>query len=115
MRPIDADTLLKDLRDRVKKCDEWVEECAKWEVKTEVEARSVFITKSRAEATRAFITEMILTIQQAPTIEQPHGRWIYGEGLDFRVKCNYCGNLEILKARNFCPNCGKKMKGGDKK
>ena len=40
---------------------------------------------------------------------QLHGKWICGEGLDFRVKCSYCGNLEILKARNFCPNCGALM------
>lgn len=54
-RYINADLLLEDFKGRAKYADKWVNECSE-----EI--------KPRAEATRAFINEVIMTIQQAPSV-----------------------------------------------
>lgn len=64
------------------------------------------------------MTKVLEYIDEAPTIEpeKPYGKWIYGTGLEYRVMCSYCGNIEILNSKNFCPNCGADMrKEGEQK
>lgn len=56
-------------------------------------------------------------ILKAPTIEaEPvrHGRWEpYKEAPDWDQKqCSVCGDISCCQ-RNYCPNCGAKMDGGD--
>lgn len=68
---ISREALKKDFEERNKACDKWIAKAKDKE------------TKIRAEATKHFICEVIMTIDNAPTV---------------------CGNN---------PNCGAKMKGGN--
>lgn len=109
MRLIDADDLRIDFKNRVKACDKWIEECAGEELK-----------QARAIATKDFISEVIMTIDNAPTIERPHGEWIftgrhnvYGGA---EIECSNCHNkLMVSPSRweigeNFCDVCGSRNK-----
>ena len=123
-RLIDANALRTDFVDRYHKAEDWI-----------TKAEDIFI-KTRAEATRDFIGEIIMTIDNAPTVEpicpylsddevkqpclqapceRPQGEW---EIITFlhslnKYKCNQCQHyLYSGMDKNFCPNCGAKMKGG---
>lgn len=55
-------------------------------------------------------------IDDAPTIEaEPvkHGKWSFAG--DNVIECSRCGEeyFSSLVPRNYCPNCGAKMDGGD--
>ena len=70
-------------------------------------------------------------IAEAPTIDvdRPHGEWVPFEYGDERWhKCTACGVADryieyverpngttgkLVAIRNFCPNCGARMKGAD--
>ena len=70
-------------------------------------------------------------INSAPTIDvdRPHGEWVTFEYGDERWhKCSACGVADryieyverpngttgkLVAIRNFCPNCGARMKGAD--
>lgn len=128
MRLIDADALRIDFKNRVKACDKWIEECAGEEIK-----------QARAIATKDFLFEVIMTIDQAPTIKsftladieeqyrkglekgleeaRLHGEWKHDQFGDFfkSVSCSNCG-LQSAFEFPFCPSCGTKMhKGGEVK
>lgn len=54
-------------------------------------------------------------ISQAPTVERPHGEWIYKGG---KYWCSSCGEKAIYHSHvkeplphltNYCPNCGASM------
>lgn len=57
VRPIDANALRKDFVDRYHKAEDWIAKAKDEEIKT------------RAEATRDFIGEVIMTIDNAQTLE----------------------------------------------
>ena len=116
---ISRSALKEDMKSRLSACNEWIEKAKDKE------------TKIRASAVKAFIAEVIMTIDNAPTIEiatklQPNcnnlqqGEWIEGE--NGNIKCNQCG-CEIRYSYlignepdfpKFCCDCGAKMKGGKK-
>ena len=54
---ISRNALKKDFKERLAKCDEWIEKAKDKE------------TKIRASAVKAFIAEVIMTIDNAPTVE----------------------------------------------
>ena len=43
--------------------------------------------------------------------ERPQGEWIFRSGGYY--KCSECGEVERAE-KNYCSNCGAKMKGGNK-
>ena len=95
----------------------------------------------RADAHIDFICEVIMTIDNAPTVpqvvvfaenadekaiedmkaelqnvidsERPQGEWLFKHNSS-DIWCSVCDENfdEIPQAFNFCPNCGAKMKGG---
>ena len=107
MRLIDADALLKDFSFRTKQARDWKEAAMMFE-KNEIVIR--------ADATIDFLTEVKLTIENAPTIDRPRGEWIetdnrWGVG---KWRCSNCGDYSCSRY-DFCHYCGAKMKGGDEK
>lgn len=53
-------------------------------------------------------------IEEAPTVDAvKHGEWI-SEKYPL-VKCSICGKTMILAYDNYCPNCGAKMDGKEKR
>ena len=81
-------------------------------------------TKTRAIATRDFCNEVIMTINNAPTvktycyfcgqtehgIERSQGEW--NEIQAGMFVCNQCGATPHKYYKKFCANCGADMKGG---
>ena len=65
-------------------------------------------------------TATLKLIANTQTVEQPQGEWVtidrndnYKMGL---YKCNLCGYKNPVcdeEVKNFCPNCGAQMKGGE--
>ena len=56
-------------------------------------------------------------IVDAPTVdavEVVHGRWIHKGA--WHIECSECQYIHahIGEAKNYCPNCGAKMDGGNK-
>ena len=134
---ISREALKKDFKERLAKCDEWIEKAKDKE------------TKIRASAVKAFIAEVIMTIDNAPTVEltesevqevlnkrcmtavaneylialhgkteRPQGEWIVLVDADNiqTCKCSICGRMVDIANREFdkfpyC-HCGAKMKGG---
>ena len=91
----------------------------------------------RADATIHFICEVIMTIDNAPTVtvdnyamgyqdgvrkvlsERPKCEWIKDESSSIAYRCSNCEVLQhwspIKNGKyNFCPNCGADMRGKDK-
>lgn len=58
MRTGDLDALKEDFKSRLADCNEWIEKAKDKE------------TKIRASAVKAFIAEVIMTIDNAPTVEE---------------------------------------------
>ena len=60
-------------------------------------------------------------IHEAPTVERPHGEWIFVHPLqeddDGAYMCSVCntGDWYLCGNENFCPNCGADMREGDEK
>ena len=102
---ISRSTLKEDMKSRISACNEWIEKAKDKE------------TKIRASTVKAFIAEVIMTINNAPTVERPHGEWkVYGKqgGIPITDMCSNC-RYEMKWYKNkykFCPNCGADMKGG---
>ena len=126
---ISRSKLRKDFVDRYHKAEDWI-----------IKAEDIFI-KTRAEATRDFIGEVIMTIDNAPTVEtdievatkdaydhgytdgwkerfgepdeRPKGKW---EERYYPCECSNCHKEPLCddegyKLSNFCPNCGADMRG----
>ena len=54
----------------------------------------------------------VIRISAADVAPVVHGRWVFGG--DGCVICSKCNEEESNdNHRNFCPNCGAKMDGGD--
>ena len=115
---ISREALKEDFKTRLADCNDWIENAKDKE------------TKIRASAVKTFIAEVILTINNAPTVEQlvgnsdrlamPQGEWIRKvdkAGFISHI-CSECGaeiEVEDPKDDKFCFNCGAKMqKGGGK-
>ena len=60
--------------------------------------------------------EAIISLDNAPTVEQPQGEWKERKlrndiVVEYAFKCSKCKQDNGLYYRtNFCPNCGAKMK-----
>jgi ribosomal protein L40E len=117
--------LIEDFKSRLVDCNDWIENAKDKE------------TKIRASAVKTFIAEVILTINNAPTVEytfeeafqktvcenklycpsRPQGKWIrkVDEAGFISHICSKCGaeiEVEDPKDDKFCFNCGAEMKGG---
>lgn len=101
MRTIDADALCEEFKRRQRAALRWKEKA--------ILADDEEI-KIRADAVLAFLSEVKLTIDNAPTVEQPTGEWI--DYSDTFYKCPECGYL----LEKYCPRCQNKVilpKGGE--
>ena len=116
MRIIDADKLAEEFKRRHRAALRWKEEAL-----INGNEESVI----RADATLAFLSEVKITIDNAPTIERPRptierprGEWVKNNDTVFinRFNCSLCGRLifEPKDKNNFCPKCGAYMRGGRK-
>lgn len=113
MRLIDADALCGEFKRRAVSARNWKERAI-------MEKNEEAII--RADATLAFLSEVKLTIDNAPTIERPQGEWImedklyggYGDSVLVNT-CSICKTSFIYrgKTQNFCPNCGADMRVKD--
>lgn len=105
-RLIDADALYKEFKQRQNAALRWKEKA----ILDNDEERQI-----RADATLCFLSEVKLTIDNAPTVEErPKGEWVKCSlGFD----CNKCGYTQIYEDNiceyHFCPNCGADMKEAD--
>ena len=118
---ISRSALKEDMKSRLSACNEWIEKAKDKE------------TKIRASAVKAFIAEVVMTIDNAPTVEtftkddiagaynegymcgsreseKPKGEWINTSPYDDKGECSLCCYLS-KKYYKFCPNCGVQMKG----
>ena len=126
MRLGDLDALKEDFKSRLVKCNEWIEKAKDKE------------TKIRASAVKAFIGEVIMTINNAPTVEEksyamgyqdgledgldgirPQGEWLVvgHDDTTYWYRCSICEHEEhdnFTKHYHYCPNCGADMRGGAK-
>jgi len=93
MRPIDADALIKKYGD--------------WYVEEGTESGFIGTLKN------------LLATEPTAQPEPQEGHWIRrGCGLDIECKCSVCGYKDFVEPhdtywfkRNYCPNCGARMKG----
>lgn len=111
---ISRKALRTDFQERLKNCDEWIANVA-----------NDHDLLTRALATRDFICEVIMTINNAPTLEErPKGKWIE---VDVRnchatLKCSVCdrvieptfnfGEYSYEDIKTFYPycHCGAEMR-----
>ena len=120
MRPIDADSLIKDIVESIRLADEWERES--YENKDEIGLKY-------AIDTRQSLMAMLSRVKEAPTIEaEPvrHGRWIDTPLPNSRVaKCSLCGFWQRTNGDDkagkhmihnavyrYCGGCGARMDGG---
>lgn len=117
---ISRSALIEDFKSRLVDCNDWIENAKDKE------------TKIRASAVKTFIAEVIMTIDNAPTVEdrtrevlslqetirkltkeRPQGEWIdTGDMQEYwaeEYQCSICGAKD--HRHNYCPNCGAQMKG----
>ncbi|MBQ1293482.1 MAG: hypothetical protein IIY21_05555 [Clostridiales bacterium] len=105
-RLIDADKLCEEFKERQRAALRWKEKA----ILNGDDERSI-----RADATLAFLLEVKLTIDNAPTVdERPHGKWIMNKtsARGRNYTCTNCKKVSRNKY-NFCPNCGADMRGDD--
>ena len=121
MRLINADSLKEDFKHRLEKAKKWKENAL-----NKCDDELVI----RADAHIDFICEVIMTINNAPTVDaivntievRPHGEWITFPTNHSIIQCPECTALlnnlrvDVFKDKvgkmNFCPNCGANMRGG---
>lgn len=111
MRTIDADALLADFKARAIKARNWKENA----ILNGNEEATI-----RADATIAFLTEVKLTIENAPTVEErPKGKWIrtgsLGNGNSQYTcsNCHYCDEHAESQEVPYCWHCGADMRGDE--
>ena len=113
-RLIDADALCEDFKERQRAALRWKEKA----ILDGDEERQI-----RADATLTFLSEVKLTIDNAPTVEErPRGEWIkvdrpYGGFGDhvLMIECSKC-HTELVyhgKEPKFCLECGADMREAD--
>ena len=108
MRLIDADALCEEFKKRQQAALRWKEKA----LLDGDEERSI-----RADATLAFLSEVKLTIDNAPTVEErPQGEWMKIEAPSYTIiRCTCCGYKDnAIYIPNFCPNCGADMREEEK-
>ena len=84
---ISRSTLKEDMKSRLSACNEWIEKAKDKE------------TKIRASAVKAFIAEVIMTIDNAPTVEA-----FTEEDMKRTIKENFDIGYEMAKAKFERPN-----------
>jgi hypothetical protein len=97
MRLIDADKLCEEFKRRQNAALNWKEQAI---------LNNNLESEIRADAVLAFLSEVKLTIDNAPTVEdRQSGRWIYHKADDCflpQMECSVCGATDIL-AENITP------------
>lgn len=121
---ISREALKEDMKSRLSVCNEWIEKAKDKE------------TRIRASAVKAYLAEVIMTIDNAPTVavdeeierqreelyqeskklfdtarmlgvERPQGKW--NEIQAGMFVCPFCGARPHKDFKNFCAKCGAKM------
>ena len=84
------------------------------------DTKCIYIVQGLCEA-----TEIIKDAPTVDAVEVVHGRWITDQVEAFNplteepylldvLQCSVCGEyFDVSEARNYCPNCGAKMDGGN--
>lgn len=119
MRTIDADALKVYFESSIALCNEWIATAKDKE------------TKIRASAVKTFIGEVLIAINNAPTVcndnysmgyrdgvrkvlsERPQGHWIVDEEHSITMtlyKCTNCDYFGGALHYNYCPHCGADMR-----
>lgn len=114
IRPIDANALKEDFQDRLRKAHNWKENALN---------NGNYESVIRADATIGFICEVIMTINNAPTVEpedlERTGYWETpepdyardGTRLPIRVAiCSECQKPNKLPVGRYCSECGSRNK-----
>lgn len=55
-------------------------------------------------------------IDNAPTVETPHGKWVMVKENNISMNCFRCTNCNFImnnSCYNYCPNCGAEMRGDE--
>lgn len=109
-RLIDADALCEEFKERQRAALRWKEKA----ILDGDEERQI-----RADATLAFLSEVKLTIDNAPTVERPKGKWIYNKYNVWECSCcggnphrrtGYVPSIVMMKKQwKFCNLCGAQM------
>lgn len=122
-RLIDADALCEEFKERQRAALRWKEKA----ILDGDEERQI-----RADATLAFLSEVKLTIDNAPTVSpdmaqvlayesgkssgRPHGKWIYHKDWyrdgECPWECSECGTCYDYDM-NYCGECGADMRGDE--
>ena len=93
IRLIDANALKEDFVERYRKAEEWITKAKDEEIKI------------RAEATRDFIGEVIMTIDYAPTVEYPFYAEAYQTGYEEGKNERPQGEREFIEIlTNYTPD-----------
>ena len=99
-RLIDADKLCEEFKARQRAALRWKEK-AILDVDEE--------RKIRADATLCFLSEVKLTIDNAPTVEErPHGKWIRASNMSkksYQRVCDQCHHISYFCGDGNYPNC----------
>lgn len=59
------------------------------------------------------LDDWVKTLPSADVVPVIHGKWERYMSFGICDKCGYEYGWKATDARNFCPNCGAKMDGGD--
>lgn len=54
--------------------------------------------------------DFLEAIDNAPTVERPHGEWLHPYVTDIACECSICHVQMPTYRFNFCPNCGADMR-----
>lgn len=106
-RLIDANALCEEFKNRQQAALRWKEKA----ILDGDEERQI-----RADATLAFLSEVKLTIDNAPTVdERPKSEWgepFFHNGKTYH-RCYHCNvSSQLILLDYYCPNCGADMRGG---
>ena len=113
MRTVDADELLKSVRESAKRAEEWLADC------------KAYHSAMTARAEQAILTfnECALRIKNSPTVDAVpvvHGRWIDidSEMYTWKIRCSKCGHERSMMSTGqtypmYCEDCGTRMDGKD--
>lgn len=72
----------------------------------------------KAIETSRFLIDAIEKVMMLPTAQPKTGKWIKNYSV---IRCSECKRSswslsfeDLVRSFNYCPNCGAKMKGGEK-
>lgn len=80
----------------------------------DVISRKILVDQWNKECEEVYKYKESLKAEQNYIHAPREGEWIEVENVFlYRYKCSLCENVMLGKMKNFCPNCGARMKGGE--